>query len=66
MNAQVSKWIISGLFPLAIQENFICVYIDIVSIVLDLKFIRLKFVLETTSCNKVDPVSSNFHNGHNY
>jgi len=43
-------------FPLSIQENLICLYIDMVTVVLDLKCIILKFVLETVNYNKVDPV----------
>jgi len=33
-------------FPLSVQENLICVYIDMINVLLDLKCIRLKFVLE--------------------
>jgi len=29
-------------FPLSVQENLICVYIDMVNVVLDLKCIQLK------------------------
>ena len=54
--AQVSKWIISGLFSLSVRENLICVYIDMVNVVLDLKCIRLKYMLETINYIKVDPV----------
>ena len=32
------------------------VYIDMVNIVLELKWIRLKYMLETIRYNKVDPV----------
>jgi len=41
---------------LSIQENLIFVYIDMVNFALDLKCIKLKFVLETINYNKVDPV----------
>ena len=34
----------------------IFVYIDMVNVVLDLECIRLKYMLETINCNKVDPV----------
>ena len=43
-------------FPLSIQENLYFVYLDMVNVVLDIKCIRLKFVLETIKYNKVDPV----------
>jgi len=43
-------------FPLSIQENLMCVYIDMVNVVLDLKCINIKFVFETINYNKVDPV----------
>ena len=38
-------------FPLSIQENLICLYIDMVNVVLD-----LTFVLGTLNYNKVYPV----------
>jgi len=41
---------------LSIQENLILVYIDMVNVVLDLKCMRLEFVLETINYNKVDLV----------
>jgi len=34
----------------------ICVYIDMVKVVLNLKCIILKFVLETINYNKIDPI----------
>ena len=34
----------------------ICLYIDIVNVDLDIKCIRLKYMLETINCNKVDHV----------
>jgi len=34
----------------------ICVYIDMVNVVLDLKCIILTYILETINYNKVDPV----------
>jgi len=34
----------------------ICVYIDMINVVLDLKCLRLKYMLETINYNKVDPV----------
>ena len=34
----------------------ICVYIDMANVVLDLKCIILKYMLETINYNKVDPV----------
>jgi len=43
-------------FPLSVQENLICVYIDIVNVVLDIKYTSLKYMLETIYYNKVDPV----------
>jgi len=42
--------------PLFVQENFICVYIDMVNVVLDLKCIRLKYMLEKINYNKVDAI----------
>ena len=42
-------------FPLSVQGNLIVVNIDIVNVVLDLKWI-LKYMLETIKYNKVDPV----------
>ena len=44
-------------FPLSVQANFICVYIDMVNVVLDLIWIILKYMLETIKYSKVDPVS---------
>jgi len=41
---------------LSVKKNFIFVYIDIVNVVLDLKCIRLKYMLETINYNEVDPV----------
>jgi len=41
---------------LSVQVNLISVYIDMVAVVLDLKCIRLKYMLETINQNKVDPV----------
>ena len=58
-----------GYFPLFVQENLIFASIDIVNVVSDLKWIRLKYMLETINYNKVDPVflvGLNFHNGSNY
>ena len=43
-------------FSLSVQENLISVYIDMVNVVLDLKYIRLKYMLETINNKKVDPV----------
>ena len=43
-------------FPLSVQENLICVYIDMVNVVLDIKCTSLKYMLETINYNKVDPV----------
>jgi len=43
-------------FLLSVQENFNVVYIDMVNVVLDLKCIQLKYMLETINYNKVDPV----------
>ena len=43
-------------FPLSVQQNLIVVSIDMVNVVLDLKCIRLKLMLETVNNNKVDPV----------
>jgi len=43
-------------FPLSVQENLICVYIDMVNVVQDLKCIILKNMLETINYIKVDPV----------
>ena len=43
-------------FSLSVPENLIFVYIDMVNIVLDLNWIRLKYMLETINYNKVDPV----------
>ena len=41
---------------LSVQENLIFVYIDIVNVVLDLKWIIIKYMLETIKYNKVDSV----------
>ena len=38
------------------RENLMFVYIDMVIVVLDLKCIRLKYMMETINYNKVDPV----------
>ena len=43
-------------FPISVQNNLIFVYIDMVNVVLDLKWIRLKYMLETIKYNKVGPV----------
>ena len=43
-------------FSLFVRENLIYVSIDMVNVVLDLKCIRLKYMLETINYNKVDPV----------
>ena len=43
-------------FPLSVQENLIFVYIDMIKVVIDLKCIRLKYMLETINYNKVDTV----------
>ena len=43
-------------FPLSVQQNLIVVSIDMVNVVLDLKCIRLKYMLETVNNKKVDPV----------
>ena len=42
--------------PLSVQENLICVYIDMVNVVKDINCIRLKYMLETINYNEVDPV----------
>ena len=41
-------------FPLSIQENLIVVYIDMVNVVLDINWIRLKFMLETINYDKIE------------
>jgi len=38
-------------FPLSVQDNLIFVYIDMVNVVLDIKCIRLKYMLETVNYN---------------
>jgi len=43
-------------FSLFVRENLIYVSIDMVNVVLDLKCIRLKYMLETINYKKVDPV----------
>jgi len=43
-------------YQLFVLENLICVYIDMINVVLDLKCIRLKNMLETINYNKVNPV----------
>jgi len=50
-----NEWFLDH-FPLHVQENLSCVYIGMVNVVLDLKCIRLKYMLETINYNKVDPV----------
>ena len=40
-------------FTFSVQENLIYVSIDIVNVVLDIKCIRLKYMLETINYNKV-------------
>jgi len=42
-------------FPLSVQEIVICIYIDMVNVVLDLTCII--YMLETINYNKVDPVN---------
>ena len=42
-------------FSLSVQENLIFEYIDMVNVVLDLKCIRLKYMLETINY-KANPV----------
>ena len=42
-------------FSLSVQENLICVYIDMDIIVLDLKCIRLIYMFETINYNICDP-----------
>ena len=42
-------------FPLSVQENLICVNIDMVNVALYLKCIILKYMLETINYNKVEP-----------
>jgi len=42
-------------FRLSVQENLICVYIDMVNVVLDLKCIILNYMLETINYDKVKP-----------
>ena len=44
-------------FPLSVQEIMICIYIDMVNVVLDLTCIRLKYMLETINYKKVDLVN---------
>ena len=44
-------------FPLSVQEIVICIYIDMVNVVLDLTCKRLKYMLETINYNKVDLVN---------
>jgi len=41
-------------FPLSIQENLIVEYIDTVNVVLYLKCIRSKFMLEIINYNKIE------------
>ena len=43
-------------FLLSVQENLIVVSIDMVDVVLDIKCIIIKNMLETINYNKVDPV----------
>jgi len=43
-------------FPLSVQENLMYVSIDMVNVVLDVECIRIKYMLETISYNKGDPV----------
>ena len=45
-----------GYFPLFVQENLIFASIDIVNVVLDLKWIRFKYMYETINYTRVDPV----------
>ena len=47
------------------NKTWIFVSIDIVNVGLDLKYIRLKCMLETITYNKVDHVGSIFLNGCN-
>ena len=47
--AKVSKWMISGLFPIICSRKLDFVYM--VNVVLDLKLIRLKYMLETIKYN---------------
>ena len=42
-------------YPLSVQENSNCVYIVMVNVVLDITWIRLKYMLETIKYNKDDP-----------
>ena len=49
--------VVTDYFPLSVQENSrFFVDFDMVNVVLDLKCIRLKNMLETINYNKVDPV----------
>jgi len=43
-------------FPLSVQENLILYKLTWLMLFLDLKSIRLKYMLETMNYNKVDPV----------
>ena len=43
-------------FPLSVQENLIFVSIDMVTVVLDVECIRLKYMLQIINYNQVDPV----------
>ena len=43
-------------FPIYVQVNMICVYIGMVNVVLDLKCIGLKYILERINYIKVNPV----------
>jgi len=53
---------------LSVQENLIYVSIDMVNVVLDIKCIRLKYILETINYNKVHLLCSglNFSQRRNY
>ena len=46
----------SWLFPHYLFKKKIFVYIDILYVVLGLKCIRLKYMLETINYNNIDPV----------
>ena len=54
-STQVSNEWYLDYFPLSVQENFIFVYIVMVNVFLDLKWLRLKYMLGTNIYNKVDP-----------
>ena len=53
-------------FPLSVQENLILVSIDMVNIVLDQKWIRLKYILEAINYEKSLSCYLVGSNGRNY